>query len=567
MAQQIELQSQFHCGPSLLRAPLPSLNVRNGYHTTSSALQSIYFSGKMAKWNIQSHIRQRVDAIESQKFPLMADPSLPSNALAFEDGIETCFGDYKICEESKDAQNDAYIPDFVATACPSVQPQLIRLNAQSKPRMKVVGEAKTPWRHNLSKYYLNWLKGKHETLRHAFGQIADYMCQFNMKYAFLTIYNFTIFLMQNPGNDGESILYFSEQIPHNNLPRSRENSVSVREFLYCMLAITKEPGSYIEKTTCASGDCASSGKPSQVLFHRDPVTPHSQPLHDTRYTPKLTPVPSHTISKFAPLQVYPQVYGEGCTAAIHLGREQLRRDKAGNLCVKINGRYIELEIIQSSDNSDNLDPSLDPSFSLQALSARSSDEEEVSEKPSTGLFGLGQRQPQNRSGRQVEVLWGSNDETISSQSTSQNLSRARLSRTPSPDLCSISPPSQLRLPQDLSQDTSRRRLQAFGHRHAPPTPSPLGTVDEPSFVLRRAYFRRQMRQKDTDPVLVLLMILATDTAPHLGQQQRPGQIKILSFLHSQQRTSQPRGPANCHTVQLGTRRGLIGSGVIIICDA
>lgn len=95
----------------------------------------------------------------------------PVSAVAIQNSIMYRFGDYKVCHESK--RNKTDIPDFVGVYCPAKNlEELQDLPKGEKPAMVLVGEAKTPWKHDL---YAAWNQYKtnannDEEIRHAFGK-------------------------------------------------------------------------------------------------------------------------------------------------------------------------------------------------------------------------------------------------------------------------------------------------------------------------------------------------------------------------------------------------------------
>ncbi|KAN0083694.1 hypothetical protein V8E54_002782, partial [Elaphomyces granulatus] len=70
-------------------------------------------------------------------------------------------------------------------------PDIVCLDTAGIPL--IVGEVKTWWVHDLKE---EWRSGME--LRHALGQIANYMFHGRVRYGFLTTYRNTIFLKQEP---------------------------------------------------------------------------------------------------------------------------------------------------------------------------------------------------------------------------------------------------------------------------------------------------------------------------------------------------------------------------------
>ncbi|GKZ98167.1 hypothetical protein AnigIFM59636_002191 [Aspergillus niger] len=104
------------------------------------------------------------------------------------------FGDYK-CAKKTEAFTK--IPDIVLIT--------------RKHNLCVVGEAKTPWMHNIV-----WEQGRDSTFRNFIGQIANYMHKTQSKYGFLTTYEQTMFFQQvpHPKKKGAWVLCHSPVIHH-----------------------------------------------------------------------------------------------------------------------------------------------------------------------------------------------------------------------------------------------------------------------------------------------------------------------------------------------------------------
>lgn len=146
-------------------------------------------------------------------------------------GQKVRFGDFKAANQSLSER----IPDIALMTDDGV------------PLM--IGEAKTPWRHDLE----GFMTGTIEKSRRLLGQIARYLHIFNVKYGFLTTYNETIFLKQepHPSIKGKWVLCVSPVINHHTSSgrvngkadfRTYRGRVSLREcFLYIMNLAVKAP--------------------------------------------------------------------------------------------------------------------------------------------------------------------------------------------------------------------------------------------------------------------------------------------------------------------------------------
>ncbi|KAK2803493.1 hypothetical protein FQN50_006928 [Emmonsiellopsis sp. PD_5] len=95
---------------------------------------------------------------------------------------------------------------------------------------RAVGEAKTPWNHELDVLWHDFVDGKEQFgLRRALGQIGNYMIELELKYGFLTNYKWTLFLKREESNDSER-LYCSPPVSYNATPLSKD-PISVRQAL------------------------------------------------------------------------------------------------------------------------------------------------------------------------------------------------------------------------------------------------------------------------------------------------------------------------------------------------
>ncbi|KZF26200.1 hypothetical protein L228DRAFT_242633 [Xylona heveae TC161] len=140
--------------------------------------------------------------------------------------ISLWFGDYRA---SPDVSMGGDTPDIVVM--------------DGDGLLKLVGEAKTPWRHNIASTMLQ----PQERLRRYLGQISRYMYIAKIKFGFLTTYNQTIFFKQEPDprKRGRWVLWHSNTIWHHTpsqqigdpVPGDYREKVSVRE---CFLFLAKK---------------------------------------------------------------------------------------------------------------------------------------------------------------------------------------------------------------------------------------------------------------------------------------------------------------------------------------
>ncbi|KAL4968317.1 uncharacterized protein BDV14DRAFT_197102 [Aspergillus stella-maris] len=185
----------------------------------------------------------------------------PAAAVALASGLSGRFGDFKTCSEGSNTPNSHrdrhhQIPDFVATR--SKSNEKLHLRSDTKPKMLLAGEAKTWWVHDLLLWFKRWKKSlqdldanKARFLRRALGQIAQYMHTYQVKYGFLTTYEYTIFIRQDNYQDAEGMwracLSISRPIHRSETPfGSSEGSprLSIRQCIYYLLWLTREGAEY-----------------------------------------------------------------------------------------------------------------------------------------------------------------------------------------------------------------------------------------------------------------------------------------------------------------------------------
>ncbi|PGH11463.1 hypothetical protein AJ79_04838 [Helicocarpus griseus UAMH5409] len=341
-----------HSGRFLLRRPLPTLLTRKGYQTVSSGLHQSYFKGRLTRLVIDNKaVEAALEALDKDK---VKDPSYlscsvqsvsqspfsvehenlfcgdeqsvcgrysqnalqPVAAVGLSRNIGTRFGDFKTCKESK-TESDL-IPDFVGIDCDPYVLDFKTLDGHKirKPVMKLLGEAKTSWKHDLSSFYILYTGGNETLIRHAL--VADYMHRFKMKYGFLTTYDYTIFINQvvSPGQDPS--LAISQPLAFD------KTSISVREFLYYLLTLTVTSDGYTARNSVPVDEWVTGTPPCQITTDVD------RPL-------KLFNVPSQP----------------GCTAVVHFKPEEVFEFEAGGSYVVINGEPVPAILQQASSSAND----------------------------------------------------------------------------------------------------------------------------------------------------------------------------------------------------------------------
>ncbi|OJJ67702.1 hypothetical protein ASPBRDRAFT_34067 [Aspergillus brasiliensis CBS 101740] len=212
----------------LTRSPLPNLR-RGRQTTTSDATHNLEYMAALVHWNtFEREVRDVFNSIQwgSQKEILAYAPPVKGNpndtwheqlfcgdehstlarfnqnvghvmTSVFQSlGYSARFGDFKAC---RGTTIDNKVPDVVLL--------------DETGRLRVVGEAKTPWAHDLEEF----CEGQ-KSLRHCLGQLARYLYVAKITYGFLTTYDETIFVKQalhpDKKKSGQMTLWYSNLIKH-----------------------------------------------------------------------------------------------------------------------------------------------------------------------------------------------------------------------------------------------------------------------------------------------------------------------------------------------------------------
>ncbi|KAK2798407.1 hypothetical protein FQN50_008847 [Emmonsiellopsis sp. PD_5] len=267
----------------------------------------------------------------------------PATAVAFANGVKIRFGDFKACEEAMD--ESLLIPDIVAVYCTALNPDDLKITTV-KPVMRLVGEAKTPWKHNLQDYYEKWKSGEERQLRRTLGQIAEYMHRFKMRYAFLTTYDFTIFIRHAaPDGAGPPQLYFTQPIPRDALPGPTESSVSIRQFLYYLLHETNHEDGFTTVNNLPL-DQWIARHAANVPRYWGPTTPYSKLLTPKQVVQHMSPAASKAISHSGPVELYRPSSGGVLTAILQFNPDQVHSSGIpARPYVEINGKRVEVKVV------------------------------------------------------------------------------------------------------------------------------------------------------------------------------------------------------------------------------
>ncbi|KAK2757018.1 hypothetical protein FQN54_004987 [Arachnomyces sp. PD_36] len=265
----------------LTRQRLPDCVYETGRHTSTSAIhKDKFYTGSLAAWkNFEHEVRQNFQSanLHTCSLPMIYDDTgldkdtnlhlehfrcgeeisisgrFVQNALHVVSAVakakkfDLVFGDWKASDTSNGIkpmdevylagldENDEAVQHQKSIAkkvLASLVPDYCIIDNNDKAR--VVGEAKVPWVHEFDGWWKSFEDGDDEDIRQALGQIAYYMQKANLKYGFLTNYNFTFFLKQE--SLGETArLYCSQPIGHEAI--GSELSVSVRQ---CLLHLMME---------------------------------------------------------------------------------------------------------------------------------------------------------------------------------------------------------------------------------------------------------------------------------------------------------------------------------------
>ncbi|KAK2810973.1 hypothetical protein FQN50_002565 [Emmonsiellopsis sp. PD_5] len=377
-----------HTPHYILSQPLPRILTREHYRTTSSALHSSYYAKKLVRWNISTNVKAATADTHLKKDPLDADVQVilqspfrvkaehylcgdeqsvcgryshnalePVTAVAYLHGLRVRFGDHKASQENHNSKTKHYIPDFAGMFCPALDfttlSNLTKDNPKHQPQMRIVGEAKTHWRHNLTQFFKAATKAedkdKDEThLRHALGQIAAYMHLFEMRFAFLTTYDCTIFLMQDVvGEDNEPVLYFTEPI---RAQPDNENTPSVRQYLYFLMLCASQ-GDNFKFTNTTPFDEWVVGDAADLPKYQVPITPvtrHSLIL-DNFY--QMTPAPRSETSESERMPLYTTASRDWYSTTLQYPTKRIYNSTTGRYVI-INNQTIEVELFGQPGSED-----------------------------------------------------------------------------------------------------------------------------------------------------------------------------------------------------------------------
>ncbi|KAK2736467.1 hypothetical protein FQN55_001644 [Onygenales sp. PD_40] len=378
--------------------PLPRILTREPYRTTGSALHSSYYAKHLVRWNISTDVKEATADTHLKKDPLDADVQVilqspfrvkaehylcgdeqsvcgryshnalePVTAVAYLHGLRVRFGDHKASQENHNSKTKHYIPDFAGMFCPALDftalANLTKDNPKHQPQMRIVGEAKTHWKHNLTQFFKAATKAedkdKDEThLRHALGllllptlftlikaefflgQIAAYMHLFEMRFAFLTTYDCTIFLMQDiVGEDNEPVLYFTEPIraqPEN------ENTPSVRQYLYFLMLCASQSDNFKFINTTPFDEWVVGGAADLPKYQvpMTPVTRHPLIL-DIFY--QMTPAPRSETSESEPMPLYITPSRDWYSTTLQYPSKRIYNSTTGQYVI-INNQTIDVEL-------------------------------------------------------------------------------------------------------------------------------------------------------------------------------------------------------------------------------
>ncbi|KAI2022459.1 hypothetical protein LOZ29_001165 [Ophidiomyces ophidiicola] len=275
----------------------------------------------------------------------------PVSAVAFHNGLKYRFGDYKVSSDSTYPGNGTYLPDFVAVSCPATNLKTLQELTKGTPHdMMLVGEAKTPWKHDLMAAW-NDVKRDEQDLRHAFGQIVTYMQRLKMRYAFLTTYNYTIFLRQEL-REGNPILYYTR--PISSISSPERGGFSIRQCFYYLISKNKDPRHYRIDNPILPLHWIGGSSEYKLMkddVSQEPITPFSE-----RTAPSATMFQVGTkgvieMKQISPLQLLRD--GTRFKATIFFDENYVKGLDPNHRSVIINGKAIRVVLEGDSDAHGN----------------------------------------------------------------------------------------------------------------------------------------------------------------------------------------------------------------------
>ncbi|KAF4154853.1 hypothetical protein CNMCM8927_008968 [Aspergillus lentulus] len=210
---------------TVVQEPLPDLQ-RGDHHTDSSAIHPVKFVGTLQPWTtfaadalaaFQNHDWRRYKA--QLELRPTTNPSVPSLLrehvlVGQEGGVQGRWMEH-VGQDMTAILKDQLIPlrfgDFKASATAyAKQPDVACMG--SNGTAELIGELKVPW---VDSHSLTDAVTTDDKLRQVLGQIAEYMLDLGLAYAFMSTYEDTIFLRQVQAA-GTWSLQYSEPIPHTN---------------------------------------------------------------------------------------------------------------------------------------------------------------------------------------------------------------------------------------------------------------------------------------------------------------------------------------------------------------
>ncbi|KDB27848.1 hypothetical protein H109_00415 [Trichophyton interdigitale MR816] len=349
---------------TILASPAPSILMRDGYHTTTNAFHPTYYRGKKESWDLASEMWDAIDEIRNNSplsYTLRGIPENPYSldrehylcgdeqsiltAVSFANGVKTRFGDYKVCSESREKEHSK-VPDFVAVHCTAKDLKgLKELDRNEYPYLKFIGEAKTPWNHDLGKIYENFVAGKKTKINSALGQISKYMYQHKIRYGFLTTYNETIFLKQKLFKDSTWGLLVSTPVSSDIEANRKTGAVSLRQCLYYLTCVTEDPKNRIADNTTPLEQWVDDTAPKDQP-QPQPHTPVKGKYHtpaeilaNLSRSPAFRNEPPFTTDR---IKLYHDPGSGICSAILRFRQEDISTDGAKSY-VRIGGQRIQAE--------------------------------------------------------------------------------------------------------------------------------------------------------------------------------------------------------------------------------